>query len=726
MKQVFLSGKGQIELFDVPVPGRLNGSILVRNSHSLISAGTEGAAITSKDGVNGLYEKFMNSRDRFGQVWEMVQKQGFAETASLIQNKLNDYTPLGYSSAGMVVEVDSDNLGFSAGQRVACMGAGFANHAEYVVVPKHLITPLPASVGYEQAAFASIACIAMQGIRRLELSPGERIAIVGLGLIGQIALKLATAMGYEVYGVDVDDQRVRHAKENCSAIEVINSSLDNSISVIQKCTGSRGVDGVVICASTKIDSLINDAFEMCRQRGRVSVVGDIGLGLERAKMYAKELEVRLSCSYGLGRYDADYELLGRDYPLPFARWTEQRNLEYFVRLLEGGKIDLSDLISATVDVQNAKNAYAKIKSKDSNVFGVLLDYKLPETRRLNRADYTLEFEGSRVSTNRLRMGFVGVGAYAKNVHLPNVRKIKNAEIFAVASRSGGSASVAAKKFGCAYATSDASEIIQDPNVDALVVSTRHSSHAGFVLAGLKARKHVFVEKPLALTTSDCLDIVREQKLARKLVRVGFNRRFSPMLKKMKNAIGQGQKLFNVRVNVGPVTEHWSNTEQEGGRLLGEGVHFFDLANWVMDGEPETVSCHFLGSASETNPNASITISYSCGSVANISYSTIGSTAQGKEYFELSGNSRGVAVDDYKKIQSYGCNARLDRKDRNNKGQLNAMLDFILTAEGRRHSDGADVMAGLLATAIYEASLASARQGALINLNDYIDGLQVND
>ncbi len=721
MKQIFLSGQGQVDIFDSPVPGRLHGGILVRNAYSLISAGTEGAAVTKSDGVKGLYEKVMNSRDKAGQVWGMVQSQGLASTMKLVQNKLEDFNPVGYSCAGVVLEADSDDLGFKPGQRVACMGTGFANHAEYVTIPKNLAVLLPDSVSYDEAAFAAIACIAMQGIRRLELSPGERIAIVGLGLIGQIALRLAAIMGYKAFGFDIDDLRVAQAQEHSNASLLLNSALSDPVAAVMEVTAATGVDGVVICASAKNNSVINQAFSMCRQRGRVSVVGSIGLGLERSKMYAKELDVRMSCSYGVGRYNPDYELAGIDYPLPYVRWTERRNLEYFISLLAERRLVLSDLVTATIGIDDAKQAYALIKSGNANVYGVLLDYHLPAQPTLPEQAFICRYDvdSPGIDKDQVQTGLIGVGGYAKNIHIPNIQKLDEMVIRGVASKSGASAAVVAKKVKAAYATSDTAELLSDEHIDAVVISTRHASHGKLVLDALAAGKHVFVEKPMATTVEDCLLIVKAQQQAKRVVRVGYNRRFSPYLQKMKQAVGQGRKLFNIRVNVGAISGHWSNTAEEGGRLMGEGVHFFDLANWMMGCAPVAVSAQFMGEVEALNPDASISIRYEDGSVANIVYTTVGHTSRGKEYFELFGNGRTVVVDDYKSIQAFGCSAHANRQEKGNKGQFGAMKEFAHAVRIGSGGEGADAVAGLWATAITTAALASAEQGQSIDMDAFI-------
>ena len=725
MKQVFLSGQGQVEVIEAPVPQKLRGGILVRNAFSLISAGTEGAAVTRSTGVKGVYEKAISSSDKLGQVWDMAQSQGVSNTMELIKNKLEDFTPLGYSSAGVVLETENDKLGFKKGQRVACMGTGFANHAEYAVIPKNLAVVIPDTVPLDQAVFSAIACIAMQGIRRLELSPGESVAIVGLGLIGQIALRLATAMGYRAYGLDIDTNRVEQAAKYGRAVKVINSSTSNPTVEILSLTNNVGADGVVLCASSKTNALINQAFEMCRRRGRISVVGDIGLGLERAKMYAKELEVRLSCSYGVGRYDNEYELDGRDYPLPYVRWTERRNLEFFINLIAEGRLDLSDLVSSKIEVHDAKKAYSLMKSGDSSVYGILLDYLLPKEPELPIDSHTIKYDVAPLNKKLLGIGLIGVGAYAKNIHVPNLLKTNDVEIMAVASKTGSSAAVTAKKVKAQYATSKTDRVMDDKDIDAVVISTRHSSHSKLVVKALESGKHVFVEKPMATTISDCLHIIDVQKKSQKVVRVGFNRRFSPMLISMKNAVGEGRKVFNVRVNVGNIGQHWSNTLSEGGRLLGEGVHFFDLATWMIESEPVAVSAQFVGEPDPLNPDASISIRYKNGSVANINYVTLGNTARGKEFFELFGNGRSVVVDDYNTIKAFGCSVENKRSHKDNKGQKETIEEFIMSAKSGSSGMGADVLAGLWATAISEAAVESGKTGSTIVLSDFIDRYQDN-
>jgi predicted dehydrogenase len=671
----------------------------------------------------GLYEKARKSPDKVEQIWSMARSQGLTRTWDAVQGKLSDHTPIGYSSSGVVIETDGQ-LDIMAGQRVACMGVGFANHAEYIVVPKNLAIPLPEGVATEHAAFGALACIAMQGIRRLNLSPGERVGVVGLGLIGQLALRLAAAMGYQVYGFDIDDRRVEHARASDCAVHVANSADIDPAAIVADLTAGVGLDGVVICASAKSDTVVNQAFNMCRRRGRISIVGDVGLKLERARMYAKELEVRLSCSYGPGRYDPDFELGGRDYPLPFARWTERRNLEFFIDLLAARRINISDLISARIDVERCAEAYSLIKAGEANTYGVLLDYSLPEAPALPPDARIVRYDTPAAATgNVVRVGLIGVGGYAKSIHIPNIQKLDTMRIVAVASKGGASAAVIAKKVKAGYATSETGRIFDDTDVDAVVISTRHASHAGLVEAALAAGKHVFVEKPMATTVAECRTIQQAQAESGRIVRVGFNRRFSPMLQAMKKAVSEGRRLFNIRVNVGTIGSHWSNTSEEGGRLMGEGVHFFDLANWMIGSEPVAMTAQFLGQPGELNPDASVSLRYADGSVANISYVTVGCAALGKEYFELFGNGRSVVIDDYNRISGYGCTVSVARKDRGDKGQLRAMEEFSQAVRTGAAGEGADALAGTYATAIAALAITAAREGREITLESEFAGTE---
>lgn len=723
MKQVFLSGKGEIELFEVPVPGKLPSSILVRNAFSLISTGTEGAAVSQHGGWLGVAEKALQSRDRLQQVWTMARTQGVPQTFELVRRKLDDYTMLGYSCAGQVVEVSGNELPYQVGDRVACMGTGFATHSEYVSMPINLVAPLSPGVPYDEAAFAALACIAMQGIRRLELGPGENVALVGLGLIGQIAAQLLVALGYRVMGMDLSSERAATARA-LAGIEAWGTLDLDSVQRVHELTDGYGADGVLICAATSSDQPVNMAFDLCRQRGRVSVVGDVGLGLERNRMYRKELDLRMSTSYGPGRYDNQYELRGHDYPYGLVRWTEGRNLRLFLDLLQRGRLNLRPLISAAYPVEEAQAAYAQVKQGDTATYGVLLDYgDLPaepmpisrELRTLRRAPTIT------VSPHRpLRIGLIGVGGYAKGVHIPNLQKLSDHFIIqGLASRSGANAAIVAQSTDAPLVTSDYRALLEAPEIDAVLIATRHASHAKMVLDALEAGKHVFVEKPMTTQIEDGQAILTKAAEKGLVLRVGFNRRFSPYLNAMREAVGRGgQRVLTCRVNIGALKEDWSNTPEEGGRLLGEGVHFLDLCNWFMGEAPLALSAMSVGEAQITNPNHTIQIAYPDGSSAQILYTTLGHKGIGKEYYEAFGNGRSVRSDDFQQIEAHGASVQVGRRERGDKGQLAALEEFALAVRGGASTtEGADAFAGLMATAMAHAVYESAQQGRWIDLRE---------
>ncbi len=715
MKQVFLTGNGGIALLDAPVPGKLNNSILVRNHYSLISSGTEGAAITKHTGLMGLYEKALSSRDRMGQVWAMAEAHGIRQTVNVVRNKLSDFTALGYSSVGTVVDVSDADMPFRVGDSVACMGTGFASHSEFVVVPRNLAARIPEGAQLDQAAFAALACIAMQGIRRLELTAGERVGVVGLGLIGQISLRLLASMGYRAYGLDLSEERAAIARKFANTEAWALDKLDSEAHVLDL-TDGIGLDGVIVCAASDSDEPVNLAFDICRRAGRVSIVGDVGLALQRKKMYAKELDVRMSCSYGKGRYDVAYEIDGVDYDLDHVRWSEGRNLEHFLWLLGTGALDLSDLISDRFPIDDVVNAYAKIKGGDSRVLGVLLDYGDPtnctnsvkaaaEGTRIDRSLTSAVAIGER-GNGPVRLGIIGAGGYVTGMHLPLLKDMGDEFLVrALVSRSGATAAAAAKRFDVPTTASDYRRILDDPEIDAVMIATRHATHAKFAIEAIEAGKHVFVEKPMATTVADAEDIVAAADRSGLIVRVGFNRRFSPYIHALRDVIGpEGIRVLFARVNVGAIKNDWSNTPEEGGRLLGEGVHFFDLANWFMGAEPKNVAANMIGTINSTNANASVLLRYTDGSNANVLYTSLGDKRMGKEYFEAFGNGRSAILNDYNKLEIWGGNQK-SKPRRGDKGQRDCLREFSAAVRGIEFPvKGADARAGLAATRIAQTIL----------------------
>ncbi|MBK8004895.1 MAG: bi-domain-containing oxidoreductase [Gemmatimonadetes bacterium] len=559
----------------------------------------------------------------------------------------------------------------------------------------------------------------MQGIRRLEAGPGEWIAVIGLGLIGQVTVRLLRAMGYRACAMDLVAGRVALAQ--AAGIPAWSSAEADSVTRAMELTGGKGVDGVILCAATASDGPVNLAFDLCRPRGRVSIVGDVGFGLLRGKMYRKELELRMSTSYGPGRYDPAYEFEGQDYPFGLVRWTSRRNLEHFLALLSSGAVDLGPLVSARYAVERAGEAYARVKAGSASDFGILFDYGTPPMPtppvRVLRASAAVAARPGQV-----RLGLVGVGAYAKAVHLPNLRKLGEAFLLAgVASRTGATAAAAARQYGIPLVASDPQALLEDPGIDAVLISTRHASHAALTIAALEAGKHVYVEKPLATTVEDAQRVQAAARASGRVLRVGFNRRFSPWLAPLARVLSAGgRRVVTIRVNVGSLGDHWSNAAEEGGRLLGE-VHFFDLANWLLQQYPERVMAEFAGSPGVQNPNAVVQVGYPDGSIAVLTYTTLGHPGLGKEYIEVLGNGRSGACDDYQSLRLFGGGERPGASSRRaTRGQLGALREFAeAIRSGTGGSPGADAEAGMYATWMALAAHASGLAGQALRFDSSI-------
>ena len=488
----------------------------------------------------------------------------------------------------------------------------------------------------------------------------------------------------------------------------------DSVKRIQELTNNVGLDGVLICAATESNSPVNLSFDLCRKSGCVSVVGDVGLNLERKKMYAKEIDVRMSCSYGPGRYDSNYELRGQEYQLSHIRWSEGRNLEHFrlIWMLKAGTLDLKELITGRFMIDEAPEAYKEIKGNNPETLGVLLDYGIPPTveKASQEALHGVRINTGFPSSNALfhqtddgplRLGIIGAGGYVKNMHLPNLKKLENKFcVRAIISRTGGSASVCGRRFKVPIVGSDHRIILDDPDIDAVLIATRHANHAQFVLDALDAGKHVFVEKPMTTNIKDAQRIVEAADRTGLIVRVGFNRRFAPFIQAMKKFVGRtGVKILYSRINIGRLNNDWSNTDEEGGRLLGEAVHFYDLANWFMDAEPLSMTSGMAGTAESKNPNASVLLNYPDGSLANILYTSLGNKNMGKEFFEAYGNGKSARLEDYTVLKGWG--GKIPRKlPRGDKGQKECLVEFYQAVKEKKYPmKGADARAGLLATSI---------------------------
>jgi len=665
------------QLVEVPIPAPQPGMVLVRNAVSLVSAGTERALVEFAG--KSLLGKARSRPDLLRQVLEKARREGLLNATQAAFGRLGEAMPLGYSSAGTVVAVGEGVQGFRVGQRVACAGGGYAVHAEFVVVPQNLLAVLPETVEFEQAAFATLGAIALHGFRLAETQLDERVAVIGLGLLGQLAASLAAAAGCQVVGIDLDAQRVALAKKRgLQALPRQNAEQALASS------GGQGFDAVLICADSASDDPIELAGELARDRARVVAVGVVGMQVPRRSYYAKELTLLVSRSYGPGRYDPGYEEAGLDYPIGYVRWTEGRNLQAFVELLGRGKIEVSSLISHRYPIEKAVQAYDLIRS-EKPFLGVLITYS-QGTARL-RAGRKLPVSSKPLTKGKIGLGVLGAGNFARYTMLPALKGLRGLEFVGIASASGRPAAQLAKRYGFRFATSDDAQIMNDKRVQVVAVLTRHYLHASQTLAALKAGKHVFCEKPLALNEKEVASI--EKSLARKgapFLTVGFNRRFAPLSKPLAEFLqDRSQPLAaHYRVNAGPLPPyHWlHDPARGGGRLLGEGCHFVDYLIFLVGAPAVAVSAVALP-ADEGNlqDNVQVTLRFADGSLGTVTYLANGDRSLSKERLEVFCGGKVAVLDDFRTLElaSGGLTRSLQRsQDKGHRAIWQAFLACLRT------------------------------------------------
>lgn len=634
---------------DVPLPSVRPGCALVRTAASLVSAGTERMLVEFAE--KNLLAKAQSRPDLVRQLLDKARREGLLTTLEAAFNRLEQPLALGYSSSGTVVEVGAGLLGFKPGDRVACAGGGFAVHAGYAVVPHNLLVPLPGNVDFESAAFTTLGAIAMHGFRLAQPQLGERVAVIGLGLLGLLTVGIARAAGCSVFGVDLSAERVKLA-EQMGARAVLRAEAE---AAGQVASANQGFDIVLICADSSSNDPVELAGVLARDRARVVAVGAVGLQIPRKIYYEKELTTLISRSYGPGRYDPAYEEQGQDYPIGYVRWTEGRNLLSFVELLSGAALDVRPLISHRFAIEQAPEAYDLITGKHKQPFlGVLLTYPQDETPSTR-----VEFPSSRraPAPSTPGLGVLGAGNYANAVFLPNVVKAGGVEKIGIASGSGLSARSAAERRGFAFASSRDEELITDQRINILAVLTRHNLHARQVLQGLSAGKHVFCEKPLALSEVELDEISAHLALPdQPLLMVGFNRRFAPFAARLKEFLhNAGEPLSaHYRVNAGYLPpNHWLHDPSVGGgRIIGEGCHFIDFLTFLVGAPPSAVAAQSLpdGARYRRGDNALVTLTFPDGSVGSLTYASNGDKAFPKERVEVFCAGRVGVLDDFRSLE----------------------------------------------------------------------------
>lgn len=703
---------GTLELAEVPEPALRPGGILVANICSLISAGTEKMIIDFAG--KSLLGKAQDRPDLVRQTFDKIRKDGLAPTVQTVFSRLDQPVALGYSCAGIVEEVGADAGEFTRGQRVACAGMGYASHADVVFVPKNLAVPIPQAVSFEDASYVTLGAIALQGVRVADLRLGETVAVIGLGLLGQLSVQILKANGCLVIGIDLDPHKVSLAIELGADAAV--SRTDNVRTAVDRLTGGVGVDAVVITAATDSNDPIELAGEISRDRARVSVVGAVKMDIPRKVYYEKELELRLSRSYGPGRYDPLYEEKGRDYPIAYVRWTERRNMSEFLRLVSSGAVSPARLTTHRFPIRSAQDAYGVVTGKAAQPFsGVVLEYE-QERNRVQRVEFSRPkpFVASTVG-----IGFIGAGNFARAVLLPAFKRRKNAALVGLATENGATAHSAGRAFGFSYATTDVEQLLADDLVHAVVIATRHGSHARLVADALGAGKAVLVEKPLALDEVGLASILAVGHDSRPLLAVGFNRRFSRLSMALKSAMGPSDVLaINYRVNAGPVSaDSWLHDPDEGGgRIIGEVCHFIDLLQFLTDDIP--VAVHAVSAGGPTarlHDTVGITLKFARGSVATVSYYAIGDKSFSKERIEASaGGTIGVLEDFRELVISKGGRqkrTRLYAQDKGYEGEIDAFLRAV-TEGGPAPIPLESLVATTRATFAIEESLRTGQPVAL--------------
>ena len=669
MKQIIQSFKtGQTILEEVPSPQVSKGVVLIQTTRSLVSLGTERMLV--EFGKSNLISKARQQPDKVKQVLDKIKTEGLIPTLEAVFNKLGEPLPLGYCNVGKVIAVGEGVSEFKVGDRVASNG----QHAEFVAIPKNLVAQIPDNVSDDEAAFTVIGSIGLQGIRLLNPTLGETVVVVGLGLIGLLSAQLLVANGCKVIGVDLDESKLSLAAQ--WGIIPFNPKNGDIIKFVEENTNGIGCDGVIITASAKTDEIISQAAKMSRKRGRIVLVGVIGLNLSRADFYEKELSFQVSCSYGPGRYDEDYENRGNDYPLAFVRWTEKRNFEAILQAISSGKLQVEKMITEIIPLDDFIKIYGEIGSSKS--IASILKYSESDISPKN----TIQISNSSYTGQKGVIGIIGAGNFTKMTMLPML-KGSDANYKYIVSKGGVSGTSIAKKYGFSHSSTNFNDVLIDEEIDLVLITTRHNLHASMTIKALEANKHVFVEKPLALNQSELNEVVSAQQKSGKTIMVGFNRRFSPHAEKMKVLLGTSQMNVIATMNAGNIPSNvWVHDMQiGGGRIIGEACHFIDLITYLTGSKVKSVCMNAMGINPEENTDSgSILLKYENGSTGVINYFSNGSKAYSKERIEVYSQDRTLVMDNFRKTVGYGFKGFSSLKTRLDKGHKNQFHRLINTVK----------------------------------------------
>jgi predicted dehydrogenase/threonine dehydrogenase-like Zn-dependent dehydrogenase len=680
MKAVLQNFKtGDMAVEDVPPPVLKPDGVLVSNVASLVSAGTEKAIIELAK-MNPL-QKARARPDLVKKVLAKAGQEGLLATGRIVMNLVSAPLPLGYSCAGIVTQAGGRVADISPGSRVACAGLGYANHAETVYIPRNLLVPIPDNVSFEEAAFVTVGAIALHGVRQAELTLGETVVIIGMGLVGQITAQICAASGCRVFCIDLDQPKVDLAKTLGADDGVSGGDAATLRGAVMAFTNGRGADAILITAGTKSNAPIVLAPELARDRARVVAVGDVGHDIPRRAYYEKEIDLRQSRSYGPGRYDPNYEEKGHDYPLGYVRWTENRNMEAFLDLVARGRVQLKPLLTHRFEVTEAQKAYDLLLGETKEPYiGILLDYDPNKPQPTS-----VEIKSSGTAPKKdgdIALGIIGAGQFAQGVLLPALKSVKGVNFRSFATGSGLTSVNVARKYGAVNCTSDYNEILNDPAIDAVLIATRHDTHASMVAAALRAGKHCFVEKPLAIDQAGLDEVIKAQKQSGRIVLTGFNRRFSPLAARLRKEMDGHSLVMQYRVNAGFIPgSHWhQDSETGGGRIIGEVCHFIDTMQFVCNADPVSVSVKAQadGNSSSDPDNIIISVTFSDSSIGTVAYVASGDPAFPKERLEVFGGGKVGVIDNWRQllIQGHGKKTRQRCWLQAEKGHAQEMIAFI--------------------------------------------------
>jgi predicted dehydrogenase len=716
MKQVIRKGLKDIIVDEVPDPVLLPHHVLVRPLYSLISSGTETASI-HRDSLIG---EVADNPSHLRKIWDVAMKTGPLATVAEVRAKFSEYAVLGYSGAGVVVARHATVADLEVGERVAYGGEG-TGHCETVLVGRNLAARMPEGVACEHACFATLGSIAMNAVRTAHIELGDVVAVIGLGLVGQLVAQLVRLQGGVVVGIDLNGKRVDMARALGADHGIAGAS---ALEEVRGLTNGRGVDCAIVAAASKSPAPAQHALSLCRDRGRMCIVGAVGMEFPWNDMYLKEIQLYMSRAYGPGSYDPSYEKQGRDYPLPYVRWTENRNMEEFLRLIAAGRIDVRPLITHEFPLDDAAKGYDTIFDPAAGSLAVLLRYPAA-----SQADPVAAFVPMRkvnafpvgaAKGNTISFALVGAGNLAKWEHLPNLKKLPGVELRAVYSAAGVRGKSYALRFGAAYTCTEYEEVLKDPQIDAVLIASRNQHHAAQSLAALRAGKHVFVEKPMALTAEECAELCRAVEESGKQLTVGFNRRFAPFYRELKESLARRSSPAVVQCRIdspGISGSYWMADPGIGGAILGEACHFIDLMYWLLDSEPVSVSAYSLptGKADPIGENnVAASFRFADGSVGNLTYSTLGSKTSGGERVEVFAQGVGAYTEDFKRVSVHKGTRRPRMRIWPDKGYAAQMADFAESIRQGR-APAVTVYDGARATLGCLAMMTSARDGAPVGL-----------